>query len=475
MAPKTIVVIPSLTLDQEILRNVNGVNFYEERMLCMLMLLRMPRTHVVYVTSMPIDPVIIDYYLHQLPGITGCHARKRLHLLSCYDASPVALTQKILQRPKLIESISNSIPFGHLAHITFFNVTDQERTLAVKLGLPVYGCDPYLLELGNKSNGRKIFRRRGLPLPPGYEDIGSFEDLVGALAELKMEFPHLKKAVVKLNEGFSGDGNAIFHYSGSEKVLDIRQWIINFFREKFVPVAKNMTIDQFLEKLEIMEGIAESFIEGAVKTSPSAQCRVNPLGKTEVISTHDQLLGGNAGQVYLGAEFPARKEYAAAIGSLGNTVARALRDEGVLGRFSVDFISVQKPGGWEHYAIEINLRKGGTTHPYLMLQFLTDGHYDSSTGDYFTANGQQRYYFATDNLEHEQYKGITPEDLVDIAMDHDLLYDGSTQQGVMFHLIGALSQYGKGGVVCIGDSPAAAARYFEQTTRALHSESRFIP
>ncbi|MBL7726792.1 MAG: hypothetical protein JNM68_03855, partial [Dinghuibacter sp.] len=137
MAPKTIVVIPSLTLDQKILENVKGVNYYEERLLCMLMLLRMPNTHVVYVTSMPIDPVIIDYYLHLLPGITGCHARKRLHLLSCYDASCISLTEKILQRPRLVEKIKESIPFGHLAHITFFNVTDAERKLAIRLQLPV--------------------------------------------------------------------------------------------------------------------------------------------------------------------------------------------------------------------------------------------------------------------------------------------------------------------------------------------------
>jgi hypothetical protein len=56
---------------------------------------------------------------------------------------------------------------------------------------------------------------------------------------------------------------------------------------------------------------------------------------------------------------------------MGLKVAEALRDKGVLGRFAVDFISVKNKNGWTHYPIEINLRKGGTTHPYIMLQFLT--------------------------------------------------------------------------------------------------------
>ena len=48
---------------------------------------------------------------------------------------------------------------------------------------------------------------------------------------------------------------------------------------------------------------------------------------------------------------------------------------GVIGQFALDFVVVQDTGGdWLPYAIEVNLRKGGTTHPFLTLQFyLTAG------------------------------------------------------------------------------------------------------
>jgi len=39
----------------------------------------------------------------------------------------------------------------------------------------------------------------------------------------------------------------------------------------------------------------------------------------------------------------------------------------------------ERDGTWAAYAIELNLRKGGTTHPFLTLQFLTDGAYDPAT------------------------------------------------------------------------------------------------
>ena len=121
LAERTVIVVPSLTLDQEILSKIKGHFYYEERLLCMLMLLRMPRTHVVYLTSVPVDPGIIDYYLHLLPGITGEHAKQRLTLLSCYDASSRSLTEKILERPRLMKRIQEHILPHRPAHITCFS------------------------------------------------------------------------------------------------------------------------------------------------------------------------------------------------------------------------------------------------------------------------------------------------------------------------------------------------------------------
>src|SRR5215217_5140946 len=194
-APKTVVIVPSLTMDVEILSKISGITHYEERLLCLLLLLRMPRTHVVYVTSMPVDPVIIDYYLHLLPGVTGYHAQQRLSLLSCYDASSRPLTEKILERPRLIERIKKSIPNGHATHMACFNVTPLERTLALQMDIPIYGCDPDLFDLGNKTNSRKIFKECGLLIPDGFEDLHTEEDIARALNDLKIKHPSLKRAV----------------------------------------------------------------------------------------------------------------------------------------------------------------------------------------------------------------------------------------------------------------------------------------
>jgi hypothetical protein len=471
LASKTIVVIPSLTLDQQVLTKIKGALYYEERLLCLLMLLRMPRAHVVYVSSMPIDPVIIDYYLHSLPGITGHHARERLTLLSCYDASKKSLTEKILDRPRLMERIKHSIPHGHVAHIACCNTTSYARTLAVRLGLPIYGCDPAILHLGTKSGSRRAFLKAGIKMPPGAEELETYDDIVHAVAALKDMHPEIKKAVIKLNDGFSGEGNAIIYYPENIGKKELFNWIHHNLDKKMVPVASDVSIDAFLQKFYTMGGVVEAFIEGQVKTSPSVQCRINPLGEVDIISTHEQIMSGENEQVFVGAHFPAEECYRAEIGAMGKAIATELKKDGVQGRFSIDFISVKEGDVWKHYALEINLRKGGTTHPFLMLQFLTNGHYDEASGLFETPNKQHRYYFTSDNVHNEAYKGLTPQDLIDIAMFHGLHFDGASQTGVMFHMIGALSQYGKMGIVCIGASPEEAVEFYKKTIAVLDAET----
>jgi hypothetical protein len=162
------------------------------------------------------------------------------------------------------------------------------------------------------------------------------------------------------------------------------------------------------------------------------------------------------------------------LGSIGFKVANALKDLGALGRFGIDFMSVKENEGWKHYAIEINLRKGGTTHPYLMLQFLTEGSYHAEEGRFYMQDRKERFYFATDNLQRDAYKGLSPHDLIEIAVCNQLHYNSATGDGVVFHLISALSQYGKLGLVCIGRTPEHARSLFEKVKEVLDDEVKTV-
>ncbi len=468
--PRTVLIVPSLSLDREGLEKIKGVVHYEERMLCLLLLLRMPRTRVIFVTSEPIPEAIVDYYLHLLPGIPRDHARRRLTMLSCYDSGLSPLAAKILARPRLMARIRDSIVDPEASHMSCFNVTALERTLAVQLGIPIYGCDPDLQPLGSKSGSRAVFREAGLEMADGHEDLADADEIAEALESLKGRNPGIQRAVVKLNEGFSGEGNAIFDFRGAPDTVT-KSWTRENL-SKMAFAAPEMTWDGFEAKFREMGGIAEIFIDGAGKCSPSVQFRVDPGGTLDTISTHDQVTGGEAGQIFLGCRFPADEVYRLDVQEAGQRAAEILRRKGALGRFGIDFMPVQEGDDWRHYAVEIKLRKGGTTHPFQMLQFLTDGQYDTETGLYHARGGRPCYYRASDNIEAPVYCGLTPEDLVDIAVENGLHFHHADQTGVVFHLIGALSQHGKLGMVCVADSDQAAADLYDRAIAILDREGQ---
>ncbi|MBK9370786.1 MAG: hypothetical protein IPN01_31580 [Deltaproteobacteria bacterium] len=240
----------------------------------------------------------------------GSHARRRLTLISCLDASPIPLTEKILRRPPLLQKrILEAIPDRHMAHLSVFNASPLERTLSVRLGLPLYANDPGLYDLGTKSGCREVFREAGVLLPDGIERLRDEGDVVDAIDTLIARNAGLRRLVVKLNDGFSGEGNAIFPITGCPETGDRRPWIRSTLPHLRFEAPREQ-YDSYMQKYKEMGGVVEVFIEGEEKKSPSCQSRVNALGDPMAISTHDQVLGGPSGRCSWAAPSPPRESTA---------------------------------------------------------------------------------------------------------------------------------------------------------------------
>jgi hypothetical protein len=468
--PATSVVVPSLTLDNEELAKLSGVSYYEERLLFLLIRLRNPRARLVYVTSQPVHPLTLDYYLQLLVGIPASHARARLTMLCAYDASSRPLTQKVLERPRLIERIRHAVHDSNRAYLTVFNSTPLERKLAVLLGIPLNGLDPSLSHLGTKSGSRRVFKEAGIEMPAGVEDIHTPREAAEALCELKRQRPGLKRVLIKLNNSFSGEGNSLVRLPARDEPGERLRAVEH--AEMPLPTE---TPERYFEKLARMGGVIEEFVEAADKRSPSAQYRTSPLGEVLDVSTHDQILGGDSGQIYLGCRFPATEGYRQKIRDAGLRVGHVLARHGAVSRFGVDFLAYRNAPDedWRITALEINLRVVGTTHPFLALRFLTGGELDPATGQFLSLSGRAKHYLATDNLTSEIYRGILPEDLVDIVSMNALHYNHRTESGVLFHMIGAVSQFGKLGLTVIGNDDQEVEALYARTLEVLRVESTF--
>jgi len=343
---ESVVVVPSVTVDRVGARSGAMTQAYEERFLFLLLLLRQPRLRMVYITSMPVQPTIVEYYLALLPGVIPSHARGRLHLVAVGDSSPTPLSEKLLARPRLLRRIGELIPDRARCHLLPYNTTPMERDIAIQLGIPMYGADPRLFEWGTKTGCRRLFAEEGVQHPLGAEALHTVDDVAAALATMRTARSGMSRAIVKLNEGVSGAGNAMVDLSGMsppgspDEHVALRDRVLAMRFEQ-----PDMLREGYLAKLAERGGIVEELVAGADVRSPSVQLRVLPSGEVELLSTHDQLLGGPSGQSYLGARFPADIAYARSISAEAKVVGDRLAREGVLGRFAIDFVVVRRLTG----------------------------------------------------------------------------------------------------------------------------------
>ena len=389
------------------------------------------------------------------------------------DGSGRPLTEKLLARPRLLAHIRSLVLDPDRAHLVSYNTTELERDLALELGIPMYGADPKHFHFGTKSGCRALFAEEGVVHPLGAEGLRSIDDAGAAIRALRAQKPGLAQVLVKLNEGVSGEGNALVDLAGLPVPGDPGEEAAVLERLRRMRFELDeVTFDDYAAKLAKRGGVVEERISGEEFRSPSVQLRVTPLGQLEILSTHDQLLGGPSGQSFLGARFPADPAYAATITSEAVKVGARLAREGVLGRFAIDFVTVRQPGGeWDPYAIELNLRKGGTTHPFLTLQFLTDGSYDPAAAVFTAPSGQAKYFVASDHVSSPLYRSLTPDDLFEIAALHGLHFDQSRQTGVVFHMLSALGEHGFCGLTAVGNSPDEADALYRSTLAVLDAEA----
>jgi len=430
---------------------------YEERFLCLVLsLLRAPRSRVIYVTSQPVHPRVLDYYFRLVPDLDTPEARGRFFPVSLVDGRNEPLSRKLVDRPGAIRRIRGLIGTPEVALVIPFCMTEDEVRLAEALQLPIYGSDPALNWLGHKVGGRRVFEEEEVPHPAG-SNIRSSDELPDALRELRARSPQAHSAVVKLDRGVSGLGNALLDLDAAEHDPVSAMTLED----------EEITVEQYLAALDEQGGIVEERIEGDDFRSPSVQLRLSPAGQVDIMSTHDQILGGKHRQTYFGCHFPAEQGYAALIAAEGLKVGRRLAREGVIGRAAVDFVTVRRHGQWDAYALEINLRCGGTTHPLFALTSLTDGAYDPLAGEWRTRMGDIKHYAATDHLDNPAYRSLTPDDLLDVVEQRGLGWDAQRDVGVVLHMISAIAVVGRIGLTAIGDTLDEARRHYYEVKEAL--------
>lgn len=421
---------------------------------------RIPSCEVIYVSSRKPGPEVIDYYTSLLPPRGPSDPPHRVRFVECDDGTLRSVAARLLDHPGLLDEL-RAIVGGRPALIEPWNVTEHEVALALALDIPINGTDPALRPLGFKSAGRRLFREAGVPVPLGVEDVHTVADVVRAVEAIRAARPGVGGVVIKHDDSGAGDGNVVVDLTPLAAAPDATSWLRSTI---------GALPSWYLADLE-RGGIVEERISGTHVTSPSAQVDLLPDGTVAVLATHEQVLGGESGQVYLGCRFPADAAYAPQLARYATAIGERYAAAGATGRLAVDFVAASDDGRrWQVFALEVNLRKGGTTHPYALLRNLVPGRYDAEAARWIVAaDGSSRGYSATDNLVDPRWTGLPPAAVIDALRTAGLGFTRATSTGVVLHMLSGLEIDGRLGLVAIGRTPAEAQRLQEETRDVIDS------
>ena len=215
-----------------------------------------------------------------------------------------------------------------------------------------------------------------------------------------------RTAIVKLNEGVAGRGNALVDLREPAGARRARR------AGRAAPARASAmafehpdtALDAYLAQLAQDGGIVEERVAGAESAARACSCGSRRSARSSCSRRTTSCWAARAARRYLGCRFPADFGYARAITREAAKIGAAARRRRACSAASRSTSSscADAAARWTPYAIELNLRKGGTTHPFLTLQFLTDGRYDPATALFTAPSGREKHLVATDHLESDR-------------------------------------------------------------------------
>ena len=90
-----------------------------------------------------------------------------------------------------------------------------------------------------------------------------------------------------------------------------------------------------------------------------------------------------------------------------------------------------------------------------------------------TPTGREKHLVATDHFHSPLLRGMSVDDLLDTAARHGLSFHPSRHRGVVFHMLGSLSEHGRVGLTAIGDTRAQADALYQRAKQTLLDAPNF--